>query len=161
MSDEIIIRHTFKSGDIGTIISLHGNLYAKEYDYDYTFEAYVGEALSQFAIRNDPKEKIWIVEQSEEIVGSIAICKASDSEAQLRWFLISPKLRGQGIGKKLIAEALGFAQKKSYKSIMLWTVDGLLASKNIYLKNDFILSESITHDIWGAKRIEQKYSRLL
>ncbi len=161
MDNEIIIRTNFKSGDLGAIISLHGNLYSKEYAYDYTFEAYVGEEMSKFAKRKNPREQIWIVEYKNEIVGSISICESSDIEAQLRWFLISPKLRGKGIGQNLISQALKFVQEQSYQQVQLWTVKGLESAKKLYLKENFILEKEITHNIWGSNQTEQKYTKKL
>jgi hypothetical protein len=42
------IRHHIKPGDIGYLIHLHGVLFAKEYGYDQTFEAYVAGGLAEF-----------------------------------------------------------------------------------------------------------------
>ena len=161
MNDNIIIRTNLKSGDLGSIISLHGDLYSKEFNYDYTFEAYVGEAISQFAKRKNNREQIWIVEYNHQIVGSIAICEYSKIEAQLRWFLLSPILRGKGIGNNLITKALEFAKKESFKNIHLWTVDGLHSAKKLYLKEKFELEEEITHSVWGSYHKEQKYHKVL
>ena len=161
MDKNITIRTQLKSGDLGAIISLHGELYSKEYKYDYTFEAYVGKELSSFALRTNNKEKIWIVEYNNIIVGSIAICEYSNTEAQLRWFLISPVLRGKGIGKELIQKALSFSKLNNYTSIHLWTVKGLQKARKIYIDNNFELKEEISHNIWGSDHIEQKYFKFL
>ena len=155
------IRNNLQVGDIGSIIYLHGSLYAKEYDYDYTFEAYVAEPLGRFAKKNNSRERIWIVESNEKVLGSIALCEVSKSEAQLRWFLISPELRGQGIGKRLIQSLLDFAKEQGYESISLWTVKELEAARNIYTSFDFKLTQEIEHSIWGGIHSEQKYSLLL
>jgi len=154
---DLQIRDELQVGDIGSIIYLHGFLYAKEHDYDYTFEAYVAEPLAQFAKRNNPRESIWIVEGDDKVLGSIALCEVSKSEAQLRWFLVSPELRGRGIGKRLIQSLLNFAIDQGYESISLWTVKGLEAAKNIYTSFNFILTEEIEHNIWGGIHSEQKY----
>jgi len=153
-----IIRNELQVGDIGTIIYLHGALYAKEYGYDHTFEAYVAEPLGQFAKRKNTRERVWVVEQNGKVLGSIALCEVSKDEAQLRWFLISPELRGQGMGRRLIALLLEFAVEQGYQSISLWTVKGLDAAKHIYQSFDFILSKEIEHFVWGSRHTEQEYT---
>jgi GNAT superfamily N-acetyltransferase len=153
----ILIRNRLKIGDIGTITYLHGVLYAKEHGYDYTFEAYVAEPLGQFAKRDNPREQIWVVEQNKKILGSIALCEVSNSEAQLRWFLLSPELRGQGIGKRLVQSLIEFAISQGYESISLWTVKGLEVARSIYISFGFILTEEIEHLVWGSIHSEQKY----
>ncbi len=154
---DLQIRNELQVGDIGSIVYLHGFLYAKEHGYDYTFEAYVAEPLAQFAKRNNSRERIWIVEGDDKVLGSIAVCEVSKNEAQLRWFLVSPELRGQGIGKRLIQSLLDFAKDQGYESISLWTVKGLEAAKTIYTSFNFILTEEIEHNIWGGMHSEQKY----
>lgn len=156
-----VIRNELQVGDIGTIIYLHGALYAKEYGYDHTFEAYVAEPLGQFAKRKNTRERVWIVEQNGNVLGSIALCEVSKDEAQLRWFLISPELRGQGMGRRLIALLLEFAVEQGYQSISLWTVKGLEAARKIYSSTGFVLTEEVEHLIWGSMHVEQQYSMTL
>ncbi|WP_444930969.1 GNAT family N-acetyltransferase [Microbulbifer sp. SSSA002] len=155
---EVIIRSELKPGDIGYITYLHGKLYSEEFGYNFTFEAYVGEPLSQFAKRENSRERLWVVEYKGQITGCIAICEVSESVAQLRWFLIEPKLRGMGVGKRLIDDALSFVKEKSYSKVDLWTVKGLEAARKIYLNNGFSLAEEVIHNTWGSERTEQKYS---
>jgi GNAT superfamily N-acetyltransferase len=155
---ELLIRNEFKVGDIGRITYLHGVLYAEEQGYDYTFEAYVAEPLAQFAKRSNLRERIWIVELGEKVLGSIALCEVSKREAQLRWFLVSPELRGKGIGKQLLESLLNFAISQDYEVIVLWTVKGLEVARNIYRSFGFILIEEVKHSVWGGIHTEQKYS---
>lgn len=155
---DLNIRTELSVGDIGSIIYLHGILYAKEHGYDHTFEAYVAEPLGQFSKRSNTRERLWVVEHNEKVLGSIALCEVSQQEAQLRWFLISPELRGQGVGKKLITSLINFALDKNYQSISLWTVKGLDAAKNIYQSFGFVLSKEIEHVIWGSIQTEQEYT---
>jgi hypothetical protein len=76
-------------GDIGYITYLHGILYAQEYQWDYTFDGYVAESLAKFALSYDPrKDRLWIAERDMQIVGYIGMVGQSDTDAQLRWFLI-------------------------------------------------------------------------
>ena len=153
----INIRHEIKPGDIGYIIYLHGHLYAQEYGYDTTFETYVAKFLTEFTSNIKAREKIWIMEKNNEIVGSMAIVEHSDTEAQLRWLLLHPNIRKQGIGKKLMDDAIAFCRVKGYSSIFLWTEDLLEPAAKLYRSRGFLLIEEKTHKIWGAELTEQRY----
>jgi hypothetical protein len=79
------IRHHIKPGNIGYLTYLHGILYAKEYGYDQTFEAYVAGGLAEFVQSFSPhKDRIWLAETKGRIIGSVAICGDSEVDAQLR-----------------------------------------------------------------------------
>ena len=153
----IKIRHNFKPGDIGKIIHLHGHLYDIEYGYDSSFEGYVAEYLVEFASKINDREKIWIIEKNNEIRGSMAIVEHSNSEAQLRWLLLHPDIRGQGLGKKLMDDAIEYCRAKKYSSIFLWTEDLLEPATRLYISKGFQLTEEKTHKLWGAELTEQRY----
>ena len=87
----MIIRTDIRPGDIGYLIYLHGIVYAREYHLDYTFEGYVAAGLGEFAKSFDErKDRLWVAEDDNRIVGSIAIVGREDRSAQLRWFLVDP-----------------------------------------------------------------------
>ena len=153
----ITIRHNFKAGDVGYLTSLHGVLYAQEYGWDHTFEAYVACPLAEFAKSSNERERIWIVETNEVIVGSVAIVEVSNTEAQLRWLLLQPDLRGQGIGRYLLNDTIHFCREMGYSSIFLWTVSLLTAATNLYKSLGFQITQEKTHPIWGAVLTEQRY----
>jgi len=153
----INIRHEIKPGDIGYIIYLHGILYAQEYGYDSSFEAYVAKYLTEFANNIKDREKIWIIEKNNKIVGSMAIVEHTNTEAQLRWLLLHPDIRRLGLGKLLMDDAITFCRAKGYSSISLWTEDLLEPAAQLYKSKGFFLTEEKTHEIWGAKVTEQKY----
>lgn len=52
------IRTDLKPGDIGYLTYLHGVLYASEYGWDNTFEAYVAGPLAEFAKAHSNRERI-------------------------------------------------------------------------------------------------------
>ena len=82
-NDAVLIRNDLHPGDIGTIIYLHGILYAREYDFDHTFEPYVAIPLAEFVKRQNERERVWIVEKEGRVLGSVAIVAFSESQAQL------------------------------------------------------------------------------
>lgn len=126
------IRTELKPGDIGYLSYLHGVLYANEYGWDYTFEAYVAAPLAEFAKSHTDRDRIWIVEKDGTVSGSIAIIEASTEQAQLRWFLLHPTLRGKGIGRNLMEEAVNFCRASGYSKIFLWTTSNLTAAAGLY-----------------------------
>ena len=158
---EINIRHSLNPGDIGYITYLHGILYAQEYGWDNTFEVYVAGPLAQFARAIGPRERIWIVEKDEAVRGSIAIVEAGPEQAQLRWFLLHPDLRGHGIGRWLVDEAISFCRKSDYASIFLGTVSALSAAAHLYLSAGFKVTEESTLTRWGSVVTEQRYELTL
>lgn len=158
MGVEWKIRHHIKPGDIGYLTYLHGVLYAKEYDYDQKFEAYVACGLAEFVQSfNSSKDRLWLAETNGQIIGSIAIVGHSGVDAQLRWFLVHPDHRGLGIGKELLKKAIQFCKKRKYKTIFLWTTSELTEAGRLYTRFGFMKTEEKTHEIWGRRVTEERY----
>jgi hypothetical protein len=87
----ITVRHDLRPGDLGRVVELHGVLYASEYGFDHTFEAYVAETIGQFGRGfRVGQDRLWLAELDGRLVGSIAIAWREGNEAQLRWFLLHP-----------------------------------------------------------------------
>jgi GNAT superfamily N-acetyltransferase len=177
----IELRTELRPGDLGRVAYLHGTLYAREYGWDATFEAYVAAGLAEFVLDHDPaRERIWLAERDGDIVGSIAIVRARGAEsggaavegaapvagkssptpeevAQLRWFLVCPEVRGRRVGRRLIGEALAFCRAAGYRRVILWTVAGLEAAAHLYRAAGFRRVEAMTHEQWGRVVTEERY----
>ena len=107
--------------------------------------------------QND-REKIWLVEYNDQVLGSIAICQNTNSVAQLRWFILAPQLRGKGIASKLLSTAIAFAKQSGYSTVQLWTESNLGLALDIYEHLGFKLTSSKTVELWGSERKEQSYT---
>jgi len=152
------IRHHIKPGDIGYLTYLHGIIYAKEYGYDQTFEAYVAGGLAEFVESFSPdRDRIWLAEANGRIIGSIAVVGQSKVDSQLRCFLVHPHYRRLGIGKELLKKALQFCKERRYKTIFLWTTSVLTEAGHLYTRFGFSKTEEKTHEIWGKSVTEEKY----
>lgn len=154
---DLSFRSQFKPGDIGYITWMHGKLYAQEYGWNHVFEAYVAEPLSKFAQTHSIREKIWIAESDGKIVGTVAIVEASQKEAQLRWLLVDPSMRGRGVGKNLVQQAIQFSREQEYASIRLWTVSELASAAALYKSFGFTKVAEATNDDWGREVLEERY----
>src|SRR5262249_55692030 len=139
----VTLRQDLRPGDLGTIVALHGTLYAREYGFDPTFEAYVAGPLAQFVRAHTERDRLWIAEREGCIVGCIAIVGVSEKEAQLRWFLVDPSVRGLGLGKRLLDEAVAFCEQSGYESVFLWTVRALTTAARLYSAAGFARVEEV------------------
>ncbi len=152
------IRSILKPGDVGYVTYLHGVLYAREYQFDHTFEGYVAAGMGEFAKSFDAgKDCLWIAEMDDQIVGSIAVVGRPNGEAQLRWFLAHPGVRGTGLGRALLHKALQFCRAREFRTVFLWTAKGLDAARHLYLSVGFQRTEQKTHQLWGHILIEERY----
>ena len=158
MSD-VTIRHDLRPGDMGRVIAMHGVLYAEEYGFDHGFEAYVAETVAEFGTLARPgRDRLWVAELDGRLVGSIAILGREDGAAQLRWFLVDPETRGQGLGRRLIDESLAFCRAAGYRSVYLWTVTGLDAAARLYVAAGFRKTETKPPALlWGVHLAEERY----
>lgn len=133
-----IVLRAHGPGDIGYITYRHGVLYAQEYGFDETFEAWVAEILGRFVQAHDPaKERLWVAERAGEVVGSIAAMKESDAVARLRVLLVEPSARGCGLGRMLVSECLRFVRRAGYEKVVLSTVSALAAARHLYEEAGF------------------------
>jgi GNAT superfamily N-acetyltransferase len=153
----LLIRTQLRPGDLGAIIGLHGRVYAEDYGFDSTFEAYVAGPLGEFAERRGERERIWIAESGVSIVGSIAIVEASPTLALLRWYLVDRKVRGNGLGAALLSQAVAFCRAAGYAAIDLWTVSALTAAARLYEAAGFRVLEEKPGRRWGVDVVEQRY----
>lgn len=155
---QVRVRTELRTGDIGALIRLHGELYAREYGWDWTFEAFAAQTFGRLAEHwNRARDRIWIAERAGEIVGCIAILEVDDDVAQLRWFLVHPHARGAGLGRRLMSDALSFCRAAGYARVFLWTVASLTAAAHLYRSLGFTLTHQQTVEKWGAVLTEERY----
>jgi GNAT superfamily N-acetyltransferase len=157
------IESGYAIGCIGRITELHADFYSKLVGFDLPFEAKVARELAQFCENLDAKrDGLWLATMNGIVHGSIVIdgSQADTDGAHLRWFITSDALRGQGMGSKLITQALDFCDAKGYKRVYLWTFDGLGAARHLYEKHGFQLAHEQVGTMWGGEVREQRFIRI-
>jgi GNAT superfamily N-acetyltransferase len=157
---EFRIERRYIPGSIGRISELHGTYYHDQWGFGLYFEAKVATELSEFLRRYDKnRDGIWLASVDGRVEGSIIIdgMHAENEGAHLRWFIISDTLRGKGVGKKLINRAIGFCRKHGYKTICLWTFEGLGAARHLYEDAGFKMIKQQRGVQWGTEVIEQYF----
>ncbi|MEP0233176.1 GNAT family N-acetyltransferase [Roseibium sp.] len=79
--------------------------------------------------------------------------------AHLRWFILSKRLRGKGLGNRLLAKALAHCEIQGFDEIHLCPLKGLVAARVLYERNGFSLVDEYEGDQWGRSVTEQKFVR--
>lgn len=161
-SDLIRIETGYRPGAIGRCAEMHAHFYARTSGFGREFEAQVASGIAEFSARlQKPRNGLWLAIQNERIVGTIAI----DGEdlapglAHLRWFIVDDGIRGGGIGRRLLADALAFCDSAGFSETHLWTFQGLDAARRLYEAHDFVLAEARPGTQWGTEVLEQRFLR--
>ena len=147
-------------GIVGRVTELHAMYYHVHWGFGAFFEAKVASEMSEFISRYDEsRDRIWCATVDDRIEASITIdgIHAEDIGAHLRWFITSDAVRGEGLGGRLIKEAMRFCRDKRYSRVYLWTFRGLESARHLYEKAGFSLVETRLGTQWGTQVNEQRY----
>lgn len=163
MNVPAILLRGHRPGDIGWIISRHGEVYAREYEWDLRFEALVARIAADFIDRFDgSREACWIAERANpqaapDRLGCVMLVQARDEQtgrtepgvAQLRLLLVDPSARGLGLGRQLVAQCTDFARQSGYRRLRLWTQSMLRPARAIYQREGYRLLGTEPHHSFG------------
>jgi GNAT superfamily N-acetyltransferase len=156
--NEISIRTTPQAGDLGFVIHRHGKMYADEYGYGISFEMYVAMGMYEFYKNYVPnKDRVWICEHDNKIIGFLLLMHRENNTAQLRYFYLEAPYRGIGLGKKMMQQFFDFVKEKNYSGVYLWTTHEQTAAASMYKGYGFKLTEEKDSTAFGKPLKEQKY----
>lgn len=156
------IRSGYVDGLVGTMAQIFATRVQPRFSFGRAFECRVARDMAEFMLRAEtPENGTWSAHQNGRIIGGISIDgeHLGEGRAHLRWFGMAESAEGQGIGKSLLREAIGFSDDWGFSEIALWTVKGLDAARVLYEREGFVLAEEFTGDQWGASVTEQKFVR--
>jgi GNAT superfamily N-acetyltransferase len=156
---DAVVRELGRPGDLGWVVMAHGELYAREYGWDTTFEELVAGIVAEFATARDAgRERAWVAEVDGERAGCI-FCMRSEREdtAKLRILLVDPARRGLGLGTQLVDRCLEFAREAGYVRVTLWTNSVLSSARRIYQAAGFELVAEEPHHSFGHDLVGQTW----
>ncbi|MBO0852313.1 MAG: GNAT family N-acetyltransferase [Nocardia sp.] len=155
----VSIRELGRPGDLGWVVMANGEIYAREYDWDASYEQLVAGIVGDFARCRDPdREQAWIAELDGERVGTVFCVADQDTRnARLRILLVEPETRGHGVGRALVHTCVGFARDAGYPGVVLWTNTVLTAARRIYESFGFNLVEEDSHHSFGHDLVGQTW----
>jgi DNA-binding MarR family transcriptional regulator/GNAT superfamily N-acetyltransferase len=151
-----------RPGDLGWIVSRHGELYALEYGWDGSFEVLVARIVADFATTADPRSAAWIADVGGAPAGCVLCVPGERPDvARLRLLLVEPRARGLGLGTRLVDAVIGFARGAGYRELTLWTNSVLHAARRIYERAGFALVDEDPHHSFGHDLVGQTWTRAL
>ncbi|WP_233236503.1 bifunctional helix-turn-helix transcriptional regulator/GNAT family N-acetyltransferase [Bordetella sp. LUAb4] len=157
-SDSIV--EGYQAGCIGDIASLHGRYYSKHWGFGAYFEQKVATGLAAFAGALPAEGKaLWLYVENGRTLASLAIDGDPHTRiAHLRWFIVDDSLRGTGIGRRLMTQAMQFVDAR-FDETYLYTFKGLDAARHLYESYGFHLTQEAAGTQWGAPVTEQRFTR--
>lgn len=148
-------------GDLGWVIGEHGRHYVQAEGFDPDFERVVAEVLVNFLNSRDPeREKIWVITAGGSPVGSL-MCADEGDEARFRLFFVHHSVRGQGIGRRLLAHGIDHARSHGYAQVALSTHAEHEAACRLYAEAGFVCEDTTPSMAFGRKLNEQTWVRAL
>jgi GNAT superfamily N-acetyltransferase len=155
---EITVQHRFEPGDLGQLIHIHGVQNLRDYGFNEIHEAYCARIATDFMLDPNPgRSRVWLTRKDGAVIGSVFICELPGDVAQLRLLFVDASVRGLGLGRWLVEEAVQYCREAGFKSICLWTVEGLDRAKSVYTSLGFAVTQSKPNQDWREQSREVRY----
>jgi GNAT superfamily N-acetyltransferase len=156
----IAIRTALSAGDADAIVALHDRVYAAEFGFDRRFAASISFSVEAVVARGwpDTSGAVWLVGRGSDLGGSLALTDEGGGLGRVRWFVLAPELRGQGLGRGLVDRLLSEARAARLSMLELETFSALTAAARIYRAAGFELRWQREIDHWGPRIQMQGYA---
>lgn len=152
------IRREVRDSDADAIIGLHECLYTAEYGMGPAFVEGVRSTVATSIERGWPAGGgAWLVDSEDGLAGCLGLTDEGDGQGRLRWVLLHPDLRGLGIGRRMITEAVADARRLGFTRLELDTFGALRSAAAIYRGAGFRLVSEEETEMWGPPIAYQHY----
>ncbi len=159
-----LLRRELRAGDADAIVELHRSVYIPEYGMNHEFVNGVRETVRSALAQGWPERGGgggWLVERDGEPAGCIGLTDEGDGIGRVRWVVLLPELRGQGVGRRLLAELLAKARAAGFRRLELDTFSALTAAARMYRAAGFTVVSERERDDWGPRIVYQRYELAL
>ncbi len=155
------IRRSLADGDAAAIVDLHDRVYRTEHGVDSRFAASVAASIEAAVGRGWPRSggAVWLVDLDEgrRLGGALGLTDEGAGAGRVRWFVLAPELRGEGLGRAMLGELLDAARTAGMHTLTLETFSALTAAAHLYRSVGFRLCWEEATDKWGPEIVYQGY----
>ncbi|OGX41435.1 MAG: hypothetical protein A3C53_00480 [Omnitrophica WOR_2 bacterium RIFCSPHIGHO2_02_FULL_68_15] len=132
----------FAPADAEAVRSLITGILAAEYAQDQA--AYPAADLEKIAaVYGGPREAFLVADDGGRIVGTCAVKQDGETTAILRRFFVATTHRGQGLGVRLVEEAIAHCRTHGYRMIRIRTSGRMAAAIAVCRRHGFQEDERI------------------
>lgn len=98
---------------------------------------------------------LWIaLDEDDNIVGTVALRKHNDTEAEIKKLYVKKDYRGTGLSKELYNKVIENTKENTYNRIFLGTYDKLESAIHFYLKRGFTQIDKLYNKEEGTRYFE-------
>ena len=152
----------YQPGILARAIDMHMLYYSRTVGFGRAFEHSLASGLGDLLSRLDhPGNGVWAAMEGNRIVGTIFIDgqDLGANKAHLRAFIVDDHVRGSGVGRRLLDQAMGFVDIRGFEETHLWTFKGLDAARTLYERVGFGLAKEAPGRRWGEETVVQLFVR--
>ena len=93
--------------------------------------------------------RFWCLLADDTVKGTAALKKLSDDTAELKALYLAESLRGQGLGARLLNEAIAYAKKSGFRTVVLDSMSQYHAALKLYEKAGFQRTERFNDNLYA------------
>lgn len=160
----ITIEPGYRPGFLARCLEMHIAFYHPSVHWGLAFETSLAKDFAEIIERleKSPRNQVWAAVETpppetspgvftQRIVGTLLVDSESlktTGAAQIRGFIVDERVRGLGIGKKLLAAAMKFIESNGFDKATLYTSDTQDTAVYLYKKAGFVVELDEEKIVW-------------
>lgn len=154
----------YEIGAIGRLTQLHARVFRDRLGCDSRFEVQVARELADFIEDFNPlHDALWLYKRYNAIVGCLAVegNRTESDCARLRFLIVDPQCRHNGMAKALMRRALEFCRTRSITHIAAAATPEFFEARQLFEKCGFAITGETVHEICGRSLTLQQFQLTL
>ncbi len=136
---------------------LQVDYYARRHGFNSAFERERQADIDRFLEEHDAaRDAVWLLVDNGQVLGS-AVIDGRGRIPELRWFIVSEALHGQGWGGRLMAAVMKHCAHR-HDRVALHTFSALTAARRLYEAHGFTqFGGEVNYEGWGPTIVDQSF----